>query len=146
MLIRRRPAKAQVMIFEQVLLFAMGVIIFIVCFAAFNIYQSHFSSISANDQLNEVRDVLVSEILKLYNKGEGVNSSIRVDIPDGITGRAYKVELDNSGLNITLQGPEELTKRSTVFNIGKNVTLLGRVISTTETVMIYKKANEIIIV
>ena len=51
----RKNRKAQSVIFEQVILFGIGVAIFIICFAIFNIYQNYFMTISLNDQLGQMK-------------------------------------------------------------------------------------------
>jgi len=142
----KRSLKAQSLIFEQVLLFTMGVIIFIACFAAFSVYQSYFSAVSTNDQLSEVKDIIISNIIKLSQKEECMNSTIEIDIPEDVGGRAYIIELSADGLNITLQGMQRISKFSPLFNLGQSITLNGRVLSTGGKIMIYKKPNEIIII
>ena len=143
----KRKVKGQNLLFEQVLLFGMGVLIFIVCFSAFSIYQSFFSTVSSNDQLNQVKDLIVSDLIKLSQKDYEVNSSIELDIPARIDGKPYIIELSNNVLNITLQGMDIISKTGVFFNLGQldGITFSGRAISISESILIYKKANEIII-
>jgi hypothetical protein len=148
----KKTRKAQSLVFEQVLLFSMGVVIFIVCFAAFSVYQSYFSQVSTNDQMNQVSDIIVSEIIKLTQKEYAVNSTIELNIPARIGDRAYIVELSNEELDITIPEPNGITKTTTIFNLGAYqfdgvtpVSFSGRVTSTSESILIYKKEKEIIL-
>jgi len=144
---KEKRSKAESMIFEQVLLFGMGVIIFVACFSAFSIYQSYFSAVSSNDQIEQVRDILVSSIMKLSQKGYEMESTIELDLPRTIDGKAYIIELNDESFTIALQGTKPIEKTSVFFNIGQSELLLsGRVISTSDSVLIYKKENEIIMV
>jgi len=136
--------KGQVLILEQIVLFGMGVTIFVACFAAFSVYQSHFSAVAANDQLVETKDAVVSNILKLYQK-DASESTIKMDIPENIAGSPYIIHLGEGGLDITIQSPEELSIHSSVFNLAEKVDFSGSVTSTSGRLMIYKKGNEIIL-
>jgi uncharacterized membrane protein len=135
--------KAQSLIFEHALLFTISVAIFVICFAIFNIYQSHYTSITINDQIDKVKDYIASHILKLYEKDD-IDSSIILQIPRRIGDEEYKIELSNNGLNITTM-VTGISKFSSLYNIGESINLTGRVFSMGGRFMIYKKENKIIL-
>ncbi len=140
--------KAQIIVIEQVLLFGMGVAIFLICIMAFNIHNSYFSTIAANDQLNELSAVISSNIVKLSQLEENTDSFITMDIPEKIANREYTIKLDSSGLEITLHGLEELSKSCSIFSLEQSDLIFksGEVYSKSKMLMIYKKGNEIIII
>jgi hypothetical protein len=134
--------KAQTLVFENVLIFGIGVAIFILSYAAFTAYQLHFSGVGNNDQMNRVKDILVSNILMLGEK-EAVNSSVTLKIPKKIGADVYKVELSNGGINISLSNVYVF---SPIYNLNKSLTLSGKAVSIKGKVTIYKKGNKIIII
>ncbi len=135
--------KAQTMIFEQVILFGIGVTIFITCFAIFNIYQEYFVSTSLNDQLGETRDWISSNIL-ILTENPYANMTVILDVPKTIGGEEYEISLDDDGL--TLQSIVTKTvKRSSLFNLTDQFKFSGSVSSSERRFVIYKKGNEIII-
>lgn len=134
---KNRRMKAQSLIFEQVMLFAVGIFIFIVCFAIFTAYQSHFLSVSVNDQLEEVRNAIVFNILKLSEKDDMVESIITLPIPKNVGSEGYKVELSENGLNVTafFSG---ISKFSNLYGLNESFELNGKAMSTNGRVIIYK--------
>ena len=72
----RREKKAQSLVLEQVLLFAIGIAVFIACVGIFIIYQNSFVAMSSDDQLKQVKDFVVSNILKLSNRENETNTSM----------------------------------------------------------------------
>jgi len=140
-MLNNKKMKSQSIIFEQVLLFVMGVTIFIMYFAVFNIYQGYFTSVGVNDQLSQIKGLISSSILKLTSK-EGTTASITLKIPKRIGNEVYRIELSNNGINITsmITG---ISKHSNLYNLNESVNLTGEVLSIAGKVMIYKKGNEI---
>jgi hypothetical protein len=139
---KNRRMKAQSLIFEQVLLFAVGVFIFVVCFAIFTSYQDYFLSVSVNDQLEEVRNLIVFNILKLSEKGDEVESSITLPISKNVGSEGYKVELSGNGLNVTsiISG---ISKFSNLYGLNESFELNGRAMSTSGRIIIYKTEKRI---
>jgi hypothetical protein len=88
-----RSLSGQSLVFEQVLLFGIGVAIFVALFAVFTMYQNYFASVNLNNQLDEVKDLIVSNIMKLVEKGN-VTAYVSMDIPRSALGRfiIYKKE------------------------------------------------------
>ena len=68
--------KGQSPIFEQVMLFLIGVAIFIACLSVFSIYEVYFTDIMMEDQLNEVEGFIISNILRLSKKDARGSNSI----------------------------------------------------------------------
>jgi hypothetical protein len=138
---RNKRLKGQSIMFEQVLLFTMGVTVFIIYFAVFNIYQGHFISVNVNDQLSQIKSLISSDILEMAYK-EGTTSSITRKLPKRIGNEIYKIELSSKGINVTglVSG---ISKHSTLYNLNKSMSLLGSVTSIGGKVIIYKKGNEI---
>jgi len=132
--------KSQAMMFEQVLLFIMGVTIFIMYFAVFNIYQNYFMSVNVNDQLSQIKSYVSSNILKLASSEAA--SSINLKIPKRIANEVYRIELSENGINVTslVTG---IYKHSNLYNLNESMTLRGSVMSLSGKVIIYKTGNEI---
>jgi len=133
------------MIFEYALLFMFGVIIFISSVAVFRSYESYFTSVSTNDQLEEVNEYVSSNIIKLAEMSGGEDSSVVLWIPKKIGGNeGYTMELSGTGLNSTSL-LTRVSKHSELFNLSKSINLSGMVISGSGSVIIYKTGNQIII-
>jgi hypothetical protein len=135
--------KAQSMIFEQVIIFAIGVVIFIICFATFNIYQGYFTTASLNDQLGQMKSWISSNIINLIENGDA-NSSIILDVPRRIGDEEYEVVLSDAGIRIT-SVVTRTRKESPLFNFSTIYNFSGSATSTGRKFIIYKKGNEIII-
>ena len=138
-----RTLKGQGLIFEQVILFSIGVVIFIMCFAVFNIYQNYFSTVNINDQLDQLRSWVSSNILKLTENPDA-NSSIILEIPRRLAGEEYEIELNEAGIRVMSYAT--LTEKQTpLFNMSAQYNLSGKVVSSGRRFIIYKRGNEIII-
>ena len=135
--------RGQSLIFEQVMLFVVGIAIFIVCFTMFRIYEDHFSDMTMRDQLNGVKDFIVSNILRLSKQGE-MNSSIILEIPRRINNQPYEVSLSNDGINITTMASNVYVD-SGLYNLTESFEFSGKALSSYGKHIIYKKGNKIII-
>jgi hypothetical protein len=136
--------KAQSMIFEQVLLFGMGIIIFVICFGVFNAYQDYFVSVSLNDQLNEIKSWVGANILKLTEKDLNTDAYVILEMPRRIGGEEYVIELGDEGLNVTSLVTNTV-KRSNLFNLTSTYSLSGKAESAGRRFIIYKRGDKIII-
>jgi len=138
-----RKRLGQSIIFEQVLLFGIGVAIFIALFAVFTVYQNYFASANLRNQLDEVKDVIVSNIMKLAEKGN-VTAYMTMEIPREISDEGYEIILSNRGLNVTslITG---VWKFSSLYGLNESYNLTGRVMSVLGRFIIYKKENKIIL-
>jgi|YelNatPaOPRAMG01_1025707.scaffolds.fasta_scaffold267500_2 hypothetical protein len=135
--------KGQILVFEQVLLFSVGVIIFITCYALFAAYQSHFLSTTLDDQLDAVKNYVFSNIVEVC-KQDGVNSSIIVKIPKTINNKYYRITLSNANLNVSIIETGEY-KTSSFYKLNESFKFSGEIDSAKEKIIIYKIGNSIII-
>jgi hypothetical protein len=132
-------------IFEQVLLFLIGVIIFLVSFSTFRSYEYYFGESIMTNQLNEVNEWVVSNIIAMSEKERTVNTTLRIKVPQMVGNELYEVRLTQEGLNTTT-----LDSRRSIFSplIGVNQSyfLMGG-FSTLHgnEFVIYKRGNKIII-
>ena len=137
--------KGQLMVFEQVMLFAIGVLIFIICFASFSAYQGYFTQAGNDDQATQVRDYIAYSVVRA---SEGWNSTISyttIQIPRSIGGEMYKVALSAKGLNLT-----RLQSQNSSFTglYGLNLTMElvnSEVSSSSGMIVLYKNGNKIIL-
>jgi hypothetical protein len=134
--------KGQTLVFEQVLLFSIGVAIFIASFALFSMYQSHYISAMRWDQLKGVKEYLVSSIIELSEKEE-FESSVTLEIPRMIGNDFYRIRLSNSGLNISILTGDIDYDFSPLYGLGNSYTFEGSVTSDRGKVIIYKIGNSI---
>ena len=134
--------RGQSPIFEQVMLFSIGVAIFIACLSIFNIYEAYFTDIMMEDQLNEVEGFIISNILRLSKKDE--NFSMALEIPRRILNQIYEVNLSDNGISITTMGSTAYVE-SGLYNLTESFEFSGSIISSYGKHIIYKKGNKIII-
>lgn len=137
-----RRKKGQTLIFEQVLLFSIGVAIFIATFALFSVYQSHYISAMRWDQLKGVREYIVSNIIELSEKGE-FESSVTLEIPKMIGNDFYRIRLSNNGLNISLLTGDIDYDFSSLYGLNSSYTFEGSITSDKGRIIIYKIGNSI---
>ncbi len=135
--------KAQTLIFEQVLIFMISVAIFIVCFGLFQLYQSYFTDVSANDQVKAVRDLISAQVLQL-SKFEHLNVSAELKIPKKISGEGYDMLFTGSRLNVTIR-ETGITATSDLYQLGKRYTFSGNSTSSKGEIIIYKRGYNIIL-
>lgn len=138
-----RSLSGQSLIFEQVLLFAIGVAVFLALFAVFTTYQIYFSSVNLENQMDEIKNIIVSDIMKLTYKGNATVSTT-LNIPREISNEGYQVILTSNGLTVkSLLSDAE--KFSPVYGLNETYELSGSVTSLLGRVIIYKKENKIIL-
>ncbi len=146
-----RKLKAASFIFEQVMLFLMGVVIFTACFFVFQSYQSYFEEISVRNQLNEIKDAVISYIIKLAEGGKDTISYIKIKFcrppgsncfPYKVGNEDYLISLSDDGVNVTAIS-SGITVHSDVYLL--NISLDGTVYSSAGDFVIYKSGNKIII-
>jgi hypothetical protein len=140
--------KGQMLVFEQVLLFFIGVVILISCYALFSSYEKQFLTSTTNDQLESVKDYVATTILEMCKQGVSNSSSV-LRIPKTINGKYYTISLNpssvvNSGLTVRLTGTGEY-KYSSLSGFCEERDFSGSVDSTKERVVIYKNGDSIII-
>ncbi|MEE9323106.1 MAG: hypothetical protein V3U72_01040 [Candidatus Aenigmarchaeota archaeon] len=138
-------SKGQILAFEQVLIFAISVVILITSFALFAMYQNFYISEATQDQLTQVKEYILSSIIKLCEKND-LESSIVLSIPKKIGGSFYRIKLSKESLNITLWPPERgIDEFSTLYGFNETFDFSGRVISDMGKVVIYRRGNSILL-
>jgi hypothetical protein len=137
-------SKGQILAFEQVLLFSFGVTILILSFALFIMYQNYYISETAQDQLMQVKEYVLSHVIKLCEK-EDLESFIALSIPKMIGNSMYRIRLTDIGLNLTLEPEGGINEFSKLYGFNETFTFSGMVISDRGKIVIYKKGNSIII-
>lgn len=136
--------KGQVIVFEQVLLFSIGIIILITSLSLFMMYQNYYLSSTTQDQLTEVRDYVLSNIIGLCNNG-GANSTVILPIPRRVGTSLYKISLSNSGINITTEPKSDINDFSTLYRLNQTFSFSGMVVSDLGKMVLYKNGNAITI-
>jgi hypothetical protein len=132
------------LVFEHVLLFMIGIVIFLACFATFRSYELYFTQSITRDQFNEVSEWVVSKMVAL-SEGDEVNSTLRVRVPALLGNEPYEINLSQEGISVT-----SLASRRNLFSplssINKTFSLGGG-FSTLHgsEFLIYKRGNQIII-
>lgn len=134
--------KGQTLVFEQVLLFSLGVVILITSFALFIMYQNFYLSKTTQDQVTQVKEYVLSHIVELC--GAEANSSAVLPIPETIGNKFYRINISNSGLEVALE-PDGASDFSTLYGLNETFSFFGRVVSERGKIVIYKTGNSIII-
>ncbi len=137
-------SKGQILVFEQVLLFSIGIIILITSFALFIMYQNYYITETAQDQLTQVKEYVLSHIIKLCEESD-LETSVVLTIPERIGNSFYRISMSNIGINITLEPEGKINEFSTLYGLNETFSFSGMVISDKGKVVIYKKRNSIII-
>lgn len=137
-------SKGQILVFEQVLLFSVSVAILITSFALFMLYQNYYLSETTQDQITQVKEYLLSNIIRLCEKEE-FNSSIVLSVPRMIGNNFYRIGLSDIGLNLTLEPGGKVYDFSKLYGLNETFDFSGMVISDQGKVVIYKIGNSIII-
>ena len=140
-----RQMKGISLIFEYVLLFMFGVMIFISSLSVFLNYQARFSDITLNDQLTLVGEYVGTNIINLVHSTDlNEDSSLIVKVPKRIGNENYVIELSSLGLNLT-SVETQTTKIHSLYNLSQSMNLSGRTLSAYGSVIIYKTGNQIIL-
>jgi len=136
--------KGQSIIFEHVLLFSISVVIFIISFAVFSIYQNIFVSANSANQLDGTKEWVSAHILKVAQHDDSVESLLIIPIPQRNGDSAYDIQLTNNGLEIEniISGAKST---STLFFLNESFTLSGNVSSINGRVIIKREDEQIII-
>ncbi|MBN1222976.1 MAG: hypothetical protein JXB23_06980 [Candidatus Aminicenantes bacterium] len=128
------------MVFEQVLIFGIGVAIFAASFALFIMYQNHYTQTSSQNQLTGVKEYVLSSIIRICEK-EDVNTSVILNVPRTIGNNYYKISLSPEGLNLTIEGIA--SDYSPLYNLNGRFDFSGMAISDLGKIVIYRMGNEV---
>ncbi|HLD78606.1 MAG TPA: hypothetical protein VJB16_06265 [archaeon] len=115
------------MVFEQVLLFAVGIVIFLACFAVFSIAQGYYTDAAARDQMGQVRELIAGEVQALAAGGNSSNGSAELAVPREIQGEVYQIVLGPEGLNVSsaflgISSASNLGRANESFNLSGALT------------------------
>jgi hypothetical protein len=137
--------KGQILVFEQVLIFSIGVVILITSFALFTMYQNYYTSSSSMDQLTQVKEYVLSNIIMVCEKE--ANSTVILSIPKTIGNNFYKIRLSPAGLNVTLESGTAIGTGdfSPLYGLNATFDFSGMVISDLGKVVIYKNGNAVVL-
>ena len=92
--------KGASLIFEHVMLFMIGVVIFIACFSIFRSYELYFTDSIMREQLEDVNEMIVSNLIT-FSQRPDVNATIRMSVPEIVGNEYYTIRLRQEGLNLT---------------------------------------------
>jgi hypothetical protein len=136
--------KGQTLIFEQVLMFSVGVVILITSIALFMMYQNFYLSETSQDQITQVKEYILSQIITLCGSEEH-NSSVIIEIPRTIGGFMYRITLSDIGLNITQEPKGPISDFSTLYGLNETFDFFGTAVSDMGRILLFKRDNEIIL-
>ncbi len=137
--------KGQILVFEQVLLFAIGVLIFIICFASFSAYESYFAETGNADQLVQVREYIAYAIVKASEGWDGTESYFTIRIPKNIGSEIYRVSLSPEGLNVTMLPSMKYSFTGLYWLNETSEMVRSEVTSTSGMIVLYKNGDKIIL-
>jgi predicted hydrocarbon binding protein len=136
--------KGQILVFEQVLIFTMGIAILMVSLSLFMLYQNYYGSSSDNDQMIELKEYVISSIIRISEEKD-TNSSVMLSIPKRIGNNLYKISLSNAGLNITVDNEKKTSDFSPIYSLNKTYTMSGMATSDLGKIVLYKNGNSIVL-
>lgn len=135
--------KGQYRVIIEILLFGVGVAITSFVLISFSSVQENTSSISIEDQLDTVINLVINGIIKASLTE---NSTIRIEIPETISGHTYKLYIENNK-NITgidMNDPRIKISKS-IYNINESVLIEGEIVSSARLIEISYDGSKIII-
>ncbi len=132
--------KGQIPIFESVLLFTVGIAIFVICSVVFAIYQATWTDISEGQQLEQIGLYISAAIHTLAQNP--ANSSLMLAIPRQVGGTFYSIALNNQSkqLNVSTQ------KKTYTFELDRQLEFFGTQSSTAGQILLKKEKNKIFII
>jgi hypothetical protein len=130
--------KGQIPIFESVLLFTIGVAIFVMCFAIFTIYQATWTEQAESQQLEQIGFYISAAIQMLTENPANVSQTI--SIPKQVGNSFYDIIVDDGKLNLTTE------RISHIFQLNKNFQFSGKKNSIAGQILLKKDGNKIFIV
>ncbi len=140
----RGKMKAQSLVFERMMIFLSGVVIFVICLGMFLNYQAFYTQVSVADQVDGIGSTIRSTIINLAKTGTETQYTVEVSVPPRIGNEDYSIEFSQLGFEIESSSG---TKRMfTLFGLNETYQIDSkRVASTARDFLIYKNGNRIII-
>jgi len=130
--------KGQYQIINEILIFAVGIVLVGVFLLTFQSLQNSVGDLSTKDQLETVSNYIASGIVKAYSIG---NSELRLEIPEKIGNDIYRIYA-NENLTLFASG-YNYTKE--LFNIGKNYNITGGTLSSAKYIKIIVNTTNILL-
>ncbi|MBI4173803.1 MAG: hypothetical protein HY519_03735 [Candidatus Aenigmarchaeota archaeon] len=127
------------MVFEAVLIFALGIAIFGLASITFSGYQQHFERVALEDGMRQTATLVAAHAGMLARK-DGV-ASVTVRVPPRIAGQLYTIEL--SGASARLSASQY--SATVAVGAGPGQRLSGKAASNAGRITIYKKGEQITI-
>lgn len=137
-------SKGQTLVFEQMLMFTVGIVILLTSVALFMMYQTFYVSETAQDQITQVKEYIMSSIIKLC-ENEEFNSSTVIEIPKTLGGSLYRISLTDSSLNITQEPEGPLNDFSPLYGLNETFSFGGMAISDVGRVVLYKRGTSVVL-
>ncbi len=136
--------KGQNAVFEEVLLFAIAVAIFVIAFGIFQMYQNYYSSTALIDHTKSIRDMVNNHILELTSMEE-LNASLTFRVPEELSGEHYLIKINNTELRVTtdFSGVSSVSSLKALSASGYD--FFGETRSSRGEIIIYKRGYNIII-
>ena len=133
--------KGQYFVLEQMLLFAIGVVITVALYFSLTGANESVKNLSEEDQMYEVGNLVYSGINRVYlNAGE---TQLTVDIPKKISGEGYKIYVEKTASESNLI--VKLKKRVVKIPINSEYNATGMLFSSGGIVGIRKMKEKILI-
>ena len=136
--------KGQNAIFEQVLLFAIAVAIFVISVGIFQMYQNYYSSTALIDHTKSIRDVVGNHILELTSMDD-LNASLVFSIPEELSGEYYRVKVNDTELWVTTDSSGVTSASSLEGLRASGYRFSGEARSSRGEIIIYKRGYNIIL-
>jgi len=126
-----------VIVFEQVMLFAISVTLFLVSISVFSVYQNYYLDVGTENQLDEVKEWVAASILRvaINDKAE---STVIIHIPREIGGAVYRIDAGGQKIIVTNLLTEQTTE-AFLYGLNDMYTFSGEVTSNKGKLTIVKK-------
>ncbi len=134
--------KGQVIVFEQVLIFAIGIVILMSSLSLFTMYQNYYVASTSQNQITEIKEYMLSNVIEMCGR-EDANATDILSIPKTIGGHFYKISLSGTGVNVTSEPDGSISDFSPLYGLNQSFVFSGMVISDTGKVVIYKSGNAV---
>ncbi|MBI4018073.1 MAG: hypothetical protein HY368_00515 [Candidatus Aenigmarchaeota archaeon] len=125
--------KGQHLVLNEMLLFALGILITAHVVFSFGSIQSSLNEVSTKDQFMNAGDIIVSGV----SRAVAENSTVVVNFPEKISGRTYVISLSEDSVFVQDFSNPEVQVSQKLFNIAKSncitegvFCLSGEVLST----------------
>lgn len=138
--------KGQVKVFNELLIFAIGLGLAVLVLQIFDTIENQSESIIAKDQLEEVSNLVTSAILQANLSEEYYSTNI--EIPEKIANNQYRLELngsDASQCSLVLQSQSGITTEQEIFNIPCNKLHMNTIDSTSRYLTVSSNSSGIFI-